>query len=254
MVSVDSHSYKELDDTLLCTLTPQHHTLRMSHPSPETLEGPESLGKEALGITEEMHGQKFIIEIARCFLAFGAPAHHLEAQLNKASNTLGVKAEFLLLPNTVFASFYDEQCGTDAASGLHTIKRMGGLSVSQLRATHAIYKRVMSLTDTPEQGWKALLTVQRSRPPYRESTRVVIAFLCGAVITCLAFGGSFLDAMIAGVAQGSLALLNFKMIGCAEPIMARIFEYASLTCSTIQNDTHRVHLQIICCLFDLMHC
>lgn len=197
----------------------------MSHSSPEAM---ESLGKEALGITEEMHGQKFIIEIARCFLAYGAPAHHLEAQLNKASHTLEVRAEFLLLPNTVFVSFYDEQCGTDAASGLHTIKRMGALSVSQLRATHAIYKRVMSLTDTPEQGWKALLLVQRSRPPYRESTRVVIAFLCGAVITCLAFGGSFLDAMIAGVAQGSLALLNFKMIGCAEPIMARIFEYVPL--------------------------
>lgn len=225
MVSVGSQHYKKWNETPLHILAHLHCTLRMSHSSSEAMEG---LGKEALGITEEMHGQKFIIEIARCFLAYGAPAHHLEAQLNKASHTLEVKAEFLLLPNTVFVSFYDEQCGTDAASGLHTIKRMGALSVSQLRATHAIYKRVMSLTDTPEQGWKALLLVQRSRPPYRESTRVVIAFLCGAVITCLAFGGSFLDAMIAGVAQGSLALLNFKMIGCAEPIMARIFEYVPL--------------------------
>lgn len=210
--------------------------------------------KVQIGVTEEMHGQKFIIEVARCFLAFGAPAHHLEAQLNKASNTLGVRAEFLLFPNTVFVSFYDEQCGTDAASGLHTIKRMGGLSVSQLRATDAIYKRVMSFTDTPEQGWKALLAVQRARPPYRESTRVAIAFLCGAVITCLAFGGSFLDAMVAGVAQGSLALLNFKMIGCAEPIMARIFEYAPSTCFDTQRKLTKLMYQTICCLSNLMHC
>jgi len=196
----------------------------MPLPPPNPLEVHRPPAKDVKNITEEMHGQKFIIEVARCFLAFGAPAHHLEAQLNKASNVLGVKAEFLLLPNTVFASFYDERGGTDAASGLHAIKRIGGLSVSQLRATHAVYKQVISLTNSPEQGWKALLIIQKSRPPYLDSTRVFIAFLCGAVITCLAFDGSFLDAMIAGAAQGSLALLNFKMIGCAEPIMARIFE------------------------------
>jgi hypothetical protein len=51
----------------------------------------------------------------------------------------------------------------------------------------------------------------------------LIAFLCGAVITVLAFDGSFSDAVAAGIAQGSLAFLNFKMIG-SEPIVARIFE------------------------------
>ena len=182
---------------------------------------------DALLTTDAMHSQKFCIEVARCFLAFGAPAHHLEAQLNKAAAILGIKAEFLLLPNTVFASFYDEKGGSDAAAGLHAIKKIGSLSVTQLRRTYSVYKKVINRTLSPEKAWKELLNIQETQPPHSEMTRVLVAFLCGAVITCLAFDGSFLDAMIAGAAQGALAFLMFKMIG-AEPVIARIFESVPL--------------------------
>lgn len=180
--------------------------------------------EEAQKTASEMHGQKFCIEVARCFLTYGAPAHHLEAQLHQAASVLEIKAEFLLLPNTVFASFYDHSSGSDAASGLHAIKKVGGLSVSLLRETHSVYKQVINKTLGAEEGWKALLKIQQSEPPLSDPVRVLIAFCCGAVITPLAFDGSLLDAAIAGLAQGTLAFLSLRMIGCAEPIMARIFE------------------------------
>lgn len=173
----------------------------------------------ARSTTDIMHCHKFIIEVARCFLAFGAPAHRLETQLTTAAKVLDIHAEFLLLPNVVFISFHDADHGT----GLHVIKRIGNISLSQLRSTHHIYKTVIASDATPEQGWRSLLVIQHSHLPYSENIRCFVAFLCGAVITLLAFDGSFLDAMIAGAAQGSLAFLNFYMIG-TEPIVARIFE------------------------------
>jgi len=182
---------------------------------------PRSASK-AKSLADTMHGHKFIIEMARCSLAFGAPSHRLEAQLSTAANVLDIHAEFLLLPNVVFISFFDAEQGAHS-SGLHVIKRIGGISLSQLRATHAVYKKVISSECTPEQGWKALVITQQLKLPYREAARCLIAFLCGAVITVLAFDGSFFDAVAAGIAQGSLAFLNFKMIG-SEPIVARIFE------------------------------
>lgn len=166
-----------------------------------------------------MHCHKFIIEVARCFLAFGAPAHRLEAQLTSAARILDVQAEFLLLPNVVFISFHDAGEG----SGLHVIKRLGNISLSQLRATHSTYRRVVNLEATPEQGWRSLVIIQHSHPPYTDTIRCSIAFLCGAVITLLAFDGSFLDAVIAGSAQCALVFLNFHMMA-TEPIIARIFE------------------------------
>lgn len=192
-----------------------------------TINAPEAHQVETLMETTRskvdiLHSQKFITEVARCFLAFGTPAHRLEAQLNTTARMLDVKAEFLLLPNVVFISFYDaEQVGH--SSGLHVIKRIGGISLSQLRATHAIYKGVISLATTPQHGWKALVAIQQSQLPYSNYARCFIAFLCGAVITLLAFDGSFLDAVIAGVAQGLLALLNFNMMD-SEPIVARLIE------------------------------
>lgn len=172
--------------------------------------------------TDIMHCHKFIIEAARCFLAFGAPAHRLETQLTTAAKVLDIHAEFLLLPNVVFISFHDAEQGSQG-TGLHVIKRIGNISLSQLRSTHHIFKSVIAFDATPEQGWRSLLIVQHARLSYSDNFRCFVAFLCGAVITLLAFDGSFLDAMIAGAAQGSLAFLNFYMIG-TEPIVARIFE------------------------------
>lgn len=178
--------------------------------------------KDTRSITEIMHCHKFMIEVARCLLAFGAPAHRLESQLTNTARVLRIQAEFLLLPNVVFLSFHDSEQGSHG-SGLHVIKRIGNISLTQLRDTQHIYKQVVALEASPEQGWRSLLLVQHLPLPYSERVRCFIAFLCGAVITLLAFDGSFLDAMIAGAAQGGLAFLNFYMIG-TEPIVARIFE------------------------------
>lgn len=187
--------------------------------TPTNLTSTMDSSHENRSITEIMHCHKFLIEVARCFLAFGAPAHRLEAQLNTAARVLNVQAEFLLLPNVVFISFQDASQG----SGLHIIKRLGGISLSQLRATHSTYKKVVNLEATPEQGWRSLVIIQHSNHPYADTTRCLIAFLCGAVITLLAFDGSFLDAMIAGFAQCLSVFVNFHMMA-TEPIMARIFE------------------------------
>lgn len=177
---------------------------------------------DLLSRTHTMHCHKFIIETARSLLAFGAPAHRLESQLTRAAQVLEIQAEFMLLPNVVFISFHDPE-QSNQGSGLHVIKRTGGISISQLRDAQHVYRDVVSLKATPEHGWRSLLAIQHSKTPYSERIRVGVAFLCGAVITILAFDGSFLDAIIAGSAQATLAFLNFYMIG-KEPTLARIFE------------------------------
>src|ERR1700736_2919968 len=100
----------------------QSHTHSVSHHSNQM--EPSS----AKSVAETMHGHKFIIEMARCSLAFGAPSHRLEAQLSTAANVLDIHAEFLLLPNVVFISFFDAEQGAHS-SGLHVIKRIGGISL-----------------------------------------------------------------------------------------------------------------------------
>lgn len=87
------------------------------------------------------HRQKYLIELSRAFLTYGAPTHRVEKQLKRTAITLGLRStEFLLLPNIIFISFHDED--EFHSNSLHIIMQIGGIFLSQLRATHQLYQCV----------------------------------------------------------------------------------------------------------------
>jgi uncharacterized membrane protein YjjP (DUF1212 family) len=87
------------------------------------------------------HRQKYIIELARAFLTYGAPTHRIEKQLKRSAVRLGIRStEFLLLPNIIFISFHEEE--SSQVDSLHIIMQIGGIFLSQLHATHQLYEEV----------------------------------------------------------------------------------------------------------------
>lgn len=87
------------------------------------------------------HRQKYIIELARAFLTYGAPTHRIEKQLKRSAVRLGIRStEFLLLPNIIFISFHEEE--SSQVDSLHIIMQIGGIFLSQLYATHQLYEEV----------------------------------------------------------------------------------------------------------------
>jgi hypothetical protein len=50
---------------------------------------------------------KFILKLAKALMAFGAPSHRIEAQLNAIADVLDVDGHFIHLPAIVIASFGD---------------------------------------------------------------------------------------------------------------------------------------------------
>lgn len=87
------------------------------------------------------HKQKFILQLSRAFLTYGAPTHRVEKQLKRSAHVLGIRnTEFLLLPNIVFVSFHDAE--NYHSSSLHIVMQIGGIFLSQLRATHQLYEDV----------------------------------------------------------------------------------------------------------------
>jgi uncharacterized membrane protein YjjP (DUF1212 family) len=173
---------------------------------------------------DRAHNESFIEELARSLLAFGAPAHRMETQLSEAAQELRTPAEFVVLPNVVFGAFSRNEMTT--TDGLRVYRREGDLSLSKLRDTQAIFKRVIKEENTekrmsPEAGLQALKRIQKEDPPYSNRFLTIIAFLCGFVITLLAFDGSVLDAILSGLAAAFFCFINFLF---TEPIFARIFE------------------------------
>ena len=179
---------------------------------------------EKTSAIDQAHNESFIEELARSLLAFGAPAHRMETQLNEAAHNLQTPAEFIILPNVVFGAF--SKSDTGGTSGLRVYRREGDLALSKLRDTQAVYKKVVTESNPAKRigskaGLAELKRIQREDSPYSDRFLVVVAFLCGFVITLLAFDGSVVDAVLAGLAAASFCFVNFLF---TEPIFARMFE------------------------------
>lgn len=178
-----------------------------------------SLGRA--GWLDKKHRHKYIIDLAQSFLTYGAPTHSLEAQLKKTAKALSTKATFLLLPNIVFISFQAED-GVHV-TGLHIITQIGSLSLSQLRETHSVYRRVVRHEWDAQRGWQALRTIGNVPPPFSGLQQSLIAFLAGFTITLLAFDGSTADACCAGLFAALLSGLAL-FAATSNPLIAKVFE------------------------------
>jgi uncharacterized membrane protein YjjP (DUF1212 family) len=159
--------------------------------------------------------------LAQSFLTYGAPNHSLEAQLKKTAKALGTRATFLLLPNIVFISFQADD-GIHV-TGLHIITQIGSLSLSQLRETHSVYRRVVRHDWNAQRGWQALKGIGSVPPPFTNWQQGIIAFLAGFTITLLAFDGSTADACCAGIFAALLSGLAV-FAATSNPLIAKVFE------------------------------
>lgn len=153
-------------------------------------------------------------------MLFGSPSHRLESQLKATAVVLDVDAEFVHMPNIVIASFGDIDTKT---SQTHFIKVNGNLQLGRLHSIHNIYRQVVHDELGVEQATMQLNKMMKSPPLFGTLGKTVLAALCTALICPLAFGGSFVDML---VAAGEGALLSYLQFGVASrnAMYSNVFE------------------------------
>ena len=127
----------------------------------------------------------------------------------------------MLLPNVIFISFQADD-GVHV-TGLHIVTQIGTLSLSQLRATHRVYTKVVRHQWDAQHGWQALKVIGEAAPPFSQWQQCIIAFLAGFTITLLAFDGSTADALCSGVFAALLSTLA-SFVATSNPLLAKVFE------------------------------
>lgn len=129
-------------------------------------------------------------------MQFGAPMHKIDEQLLACAHFFQVKAQFVLL-NTVVIVIFTHDDGSPVQT--HFIQRPQGLSLSQLRQTHAVYTQVVekqSLTAT--DGIAELDRIMQHPHTYGYFWKLLFAFTAGGVIAPMGFSGSIADGLISG--------------------------------------------------------
>ncbi|ORX89813.1 DUF1212-domain-containing protein [Basidiobolus meristosporus CBS 931.73] len=166
---------------------------------------------------------------------FGAPAHRLEDNMNRASVALGVDASFAFLPGLILVSFGDEDTHT---SETHIIKAEPNFDMYKLNRVNDISKSVIYGEIDVEDAYDEIETLLESPPLYPWWMDIVVYSVSSFLICPLAFGGDWIDGLVSGL----LGLV----VGSLQQLARRIFNYstvfevtAAVICSFIATALHR---------------
>lgn len=172
-----------------------------------------------------VHRQNFLLTLAQALMKFGAPSHRNEAQLKAAARLLEVQGNFTQLPNIIICSFEDNDNETTET---HWVRSPGRIWLGNLQRTHEVYRTVMHDEKSATEGATDLQQILAEPPLYSNLVRCIFAFWLSAMICPLAFGGSFLDAWVAGA--GAFILCFLQLSGIARnPIIAAVFEWVYIS-------------------------
>ncbi|KAF8205090.1 DUF1212-domain-containing protein [Pholiota molesta] len=194
-------------------------------------------------ISSMKHRQEFLLKLARALMSFGAPSHRIESQLVAAARILDVQAEFIHLPGVIICSYGDQDLG---CSETHFVKCGGRLSLGALHKVHLIYRSVVHDEVSAKKATEQLETLLNAPPPYSVLFRCFLAFCLSALICPLAFGGSFVDMWIAGIAAFVLAYLQLS-VAKKSALYANVFEITiSILVSFTARGLSSIRTQIFC--------
>ncbi|KDR83607.1 hypothetical protein GALMADRAFT_54796 [Galerina marginata CBS 339.88] len=187
--------------------------------------------------------QEFLLKLARALMTFGAPSHRIESQLVAAAHILEVEAEFIHLPGVIICSYGDQDLG---CSETHFVKCGGRLSLGALHKVHLIYRSVVHDEISAKQATEQLEGLLVAPPPYSIYSRCFLGFCLSALICPLAFGGSFVDMWIAGLAAFILSFLQLRVAG-KSALYANVFEITvSILVSFAARGLSSIRSQIFC--------
>lgn len=151
---------------------------------------------------------------------FGAPSHRIESQLSATALVLEIDAQFIHFPSIVIASFGDIDTRT---SETHFVKASGGLDLGKLHKVHNIYKAVVHDELEAGEGSKRIHDLIKAPTLYNVWQRIILAFLCSAIIGPMGFGGSLIDGLASGACGILLSFLQLH-VASKSAMYSNIFE------------------------------
>ncbi|THH20398.1 hypothetical protein EW146_g946 [Bondarzewia mesenterica] len=171
--------------------------------------------------------RKLVLNFARALMAFGAPSHRIHSQLVALCRVLAVDhSDFILIYGVTLVFFTDLE---NDSSEDHIVKCTGRLELCNLHEVHTIYRSIIHEEENTSTANERLECLLKAPPIYSRLQRCILAFGLSGLICPLAFGGSFVDMWIAGLAGASLCILQVTVFPKGV-LMGNILEVAIAFC------------------------
>lgn len=194
--------------------------------------------------------QRYIIELCRALMAYGAPTHRLEEYMSMSAKVLSLEAQFLYMPGCMIMSFSDPLTCT---AEVKLVRMAQGVDLGRLAETHNIYKNVVHQLVSVDDAAKDLREVMSRKPRYHPWLVVFLYGVGSAAVGPYAFMARPIDLpiiFVLGCLVGFLQLIvaprSVTYANVFEVTAAILTSFISRALGSISYTRHGHHERVFC--------
>lgn len=141
-------------------------------------------------IAEIIARQRYIMQLCKALMKFGAPTHRLEEYMQMTAKVLEVDSQYLYLPGCMIMSFDDPSTRT---TEVKLVRVAQGIDLGRLANTHSVYKNVVHDIIGVEEAIQELEDIMNRKPRYNKWIVVLFYGLATASVGPFAFSARPID-------------------------------------------------------------
>ncbi|KAJ5301400.1 hypothetical protein PENANT_c023G01789 [Penicillium antarcticum] len=174
----------------------------------------------AIHIADIISRQRYIIELCKALMKFGAPMHRLEEHMHMTATVLEVESQYLYVPGCMIMSFDDP---TTRTTEVKLVRMEQGIDLGLLADTHDVYKNVVHDVIGVEEATSELKKILDSRPRFNKWIIVLMYGLASAMVGPFAFNARPIDMPIIFF-NGTLLGVLHHLIAPRSALYNNVFE------------------------------
>ncbi|KKK16271.1 hypothetical protein ARAM_003174 [Aspergillus rambellii] len=141
-------------------------------------------------IAEILARQRYIMQLCRALMKYGAPTHRLEEYMKMTAKVLEVEGQFLYLPGCMLISFDDQATRT---AEVKLVRAVQGVDLGRLADTHNVYKNVVHDLIGVEEAISELDQIMKRAPRFNKWITVPAYGFASVAVGPFAFGARPID-------------------------------------------------------------
>lgn len=141
-------------------------------------------------IAEIIARQRYIMQLCRALMRYGAPTHRLEEYMQMTARVLEVSGQFLYLPGCMIMSFDDP---TTRTAEVKLVRMVQGVDLGRLADTHNVYKNVVHDLIGVEEATHELDEIMQRKPRFNKWILVLMYGLASTTVGPFAFQARPID-------------------------------------------------------------
>lgn len=141
-------------------------------------------------IAEIICRQRYIMQLCKALMTFGAPTHRLEEYMQMTAKVLEIDSQFLYLPGCMIMAFDDSSTRT---TDVKLVRAAQGVDLARLADCHLIYKNVIHDVIGIEEAVQELDEVMKKKPRFPKWMVVLVYGLATATVGPFAFNARPID-------------------------------------------------------------